>query len=142
MFYFHTGRVARDQGSVREMNMIDVTDGRFYDDPWATYRWLRDHDPVHRDVNGFWVVSRHADVALVSLDPGLYCSRFGVRPKLDAPMSIVSMDDPEHTRQRKLISRGFTPRRAKLLEPRVRALSVALIDEMKARGEVDFVEDF
>src|SRR5258708_13092697 len=57
-------------------------------------------------------------------------------------MSIVSMDDPEHARQRKLISRGFTPRRAKLLEPRVRALSAALIDEIKARGEVDFVEDF
>ncbi len=121
---------------------IDVTDGRLYHDPWATYRWLRDHDPVHRDVNGFWVVSRHEDVARVSLDPALYCSRYGVRPKLDAPMSIVSMDDPEHARQRKLISRGFTPRRAKLLEPRVRALSAALIDEIKARGEVDFVEDF
>jgi cytochrome P450 family 142 subfamily A polypeptide 1 len=120
---------------------IDVTDGRLYDDPWATYRWLRDHDPVHRDVNGLWVVSRHEDVARVSLDPELYCSRFGVRPKLDAPLSIVSMDDPEHTRQRKLISRGFTPRRAKLLEPRIRSLSVALIEEIKERGEIDFVED-
>ncbi len=122
--------------------VIDVTDGRFYDDPWATYKWLRDHDPVHRDINGLWVVSRHEDVARVSLDPELYCSRYGVRPKLDAPLSIVSMDDPEHTRQRKLISRGFTPRRAKLLEPRIRNLSAALIEEIKARGEVDFVEDF
>jgi cytochrome P450 family 142 subfamily A polypeptide 1 len=125
-----------------ERTPIDVIDGRLYGDPWETYRWLRDHDPVHRDVNGFWVVSRHEDVSRVSLDPVLYCARFGVRPKLDAPMSIVSMDDPEHTRQRKLISRGFTPRRVRLLEPRIRELSNALIDEIKERGEVDFVEDF
>jgi cytochrome P450 family 142 subfamily A polypeptide 1 len=131
---------AHPQGTDRPP--IDVTDGHLYDDPWATYKWLRDQDPLHRDVNGFWVVSRHEDVSHVSLDPVLYCSRYGVRPKLDAPLSIVSMDDPEHTRQRKLISRGFTPRRVRLLEPRVRALSNTLIDEIKDRGEVDFVEDF
>jgi cytochrome P450 family 142 subfamily A polypeptide 1 len=120
-----------------------VLDGRFYDDPWDAYRWLRDRDPVHWDAkNELWVVSRHEDVSYVSRTPELYCSRHGVRPRIAAPMSIVSMDDPEHTRQRKLINRGFTPRQVKRLEPRIRALTVELIDEIKARGEIDFVEDF
>src|SRR5262249_29832813 len=78
----------------------------------------------------------------VSRTPEIYCSRFGVRPNIAAPMSIVSMDDPEHTRQRKLISRGFTPQRVKRLEPRIRELSREVLAEVQARGEIDFVEDF
>src|SRR5690606_9219955 len=78
--------------------VIDINDGRLYDDPWATYAWLRANAPVYRDVaNELWVISRHEDVALVSRSTELYCSKFGVRPKVAAPMSIISMDDPEHT---------------------------------------------
>ncbi len=122
---------------------IDVLNGRFYDDPWAAYAWLRANDPLHWDEKGqIWVVSRHADVTHVSCNPELYCSRHGVRPNTDAPMSIVSMDDPEHTRQRKLITRGFTPRQVKRLEPHIRDITNAIIDEIKTRGEIDFVEDF
>lgn len=121
---------------------IDVNDGRFFDHPWERYAWLRDNDPIHRDKSGLWVVSRHEDVVRVSCDPELYCSRYGVRPNTAAPMSIVSMDDPEHTRQRKLISRGFSPKQVRRLEPRIRELTDALIDEIEARGEIDFVEDF
>ncbi|MFI5299272.1 MAG: cytochrome P450 [Polyangiales bacterium] len=122
---------------------IDVCDGRFFDDPWAAYKWLRDHDPVHWDAkNELWVVSRHADVTHVSVTPELYCSKFGVRPRIAAPMSIVSMDDPEHTRQRKLINRGFTPSQVRRLEPHMRALTSALIEEIKTRGEIEFVEEF
>jgi len=128
---------------VTDAPVIDVLDGRFYDDPWDGYRWLRAHDPVHRDEkNGLWVLSRHEEVSYASRTPELYCSRHGVRPKIAAPMSIVSMDDPEHTRQRKLINRGFTPRQVRRLEPRIRALTNDLIDEIEARGEIDFVEDF
>jgi cytochrome P450 family 142 subfamily A polypeptide 1 len=122
---------------------IDVLDGRLYDDPWDAYRWLRDHDPVHWDAkNGLWVLSRHEDVSHASRSPELYCSRYGVRPNLAAPMSIVSMDDPEHARQRRLISRGFTPQRVKRLEPHVRELAREIIQEVRDRGEIDFVEDF
>lgn len=122
---------------------VDFLDGRFYDDPWETYRWLRANEPVHRDTkNELWVISRHEDVSMISRTPELYCSRHGVRPKIAAPMSIVSMDDPEHTRQRKLISRGFTPRQVKRLEPKIRALTGEIIDEIEARGEIDFVEEF
>lgn len=122
---------------------IDVLDPRFYDDPWEGYRWLRTHSPIHRDErNGLWVISRHADVTHVSLHPELYSAAEGVRPRVAAPMSIISMDDPEHTRQRRLINRGFTPARVRALTDHIRDLSNQIIDEVAQRGELDFVEDF
>jgi cholest-4-en-3-one 26-monooxygenase len=122
---------------------IDINDGRLYDDPWATYTWLRDHDPCFwDDKNQIWVISRHEDVTAVSRSTDLYCSKHGVRPKVAAPMSLISMDEPEHTRQRRLINKGFTPRQVKRLEPHIRELSEQIIDEIQHRGEIDFVEDF
>ncbi|MBI2705429.1 MAG: cytochrome P450 [Actinobacteria bacterium] len=122
---------------------IDTNDGRLYDDPWATYRWLRDNDPCYWDAsNELWVISRHEDVAYISRTTDLYCSKHGVRPKVAVPMSLISMDEPEHTRQRRLINKGFTPRQVKRLEPRIRDLSNQIIDEIQQRGEIDFVEDF
>jgi len=50
---------------------IDVNDGRFYDDPWDAYRWLRDHDPCHWDAaNELWVTTREPR-ELFALLPGL-----------------------------------------------------------------------
>ena len=89
---------------------FDILDPHFYDDPWDAYRWLRTNDPVHWDErNGLWVVSKHEDVVHISRHTELYSSAQGVRPVLDVPLSIIAMDDPEHTRVRRLINRGFTP---------------------------------
>ncbi len=122
---------------------IDVLDPRFYDDPWEAYRWLREHSPVHWDAkNELWVISRHADVSLISRNQERYSAAEGVRPKVAAPMSIISMDDPEHTRQRRLINRGFTPAKVRELTDHIRELSNQIIDEVAERGSVDFVEEF
>jgi cholest-4-en-3-one 26-monooxygenase len=122
---------------------IDVLDPRFYDDPWDAYAWLREHSPVHwDDTNQLWVLSRHADVSAISRNQDLYSAAQGVRPRVAAPMSIISMDDPEHTRQRRLINRGFTPAKVRALTDHIRELSNQIIDEVAGKGELDFVEDF
>ena len=122
---------------------IDVLDPRFYDDPWDAYRWLRQHSPVHWDAtNELWVISRHADVSHISRNQERYSAAEGVRPKVAAPMSIISMDDPEHTRQRRLINRGFTPAKVRALTDHIRELSNEIIDEVAGRGSLDFVEEF
>jgi cholest-4-en-3-one 26-monooxygenase len=121
---------------------IDVLDPRFYDDPWDAYRWLRHHSPVHWDArNELWVISRHADVCAISRDQELYSAADGVRPRIAAPMSIISMDDPEHTRQRRLINRGFTPAKVRAITDHIREVSNEIIDEIAGRGEIDFVTD-
>src|SRR5690606_7664151 len=121
---------------------IDVLDPRFYDDPWERYRWLRHNAPIWWDErNQLWVISRHEDLCHVSRNQELYSAAQGVRPKLTVPMSIISMDDPEHTRQRRLINRGFTPRTVRQLSDHIRELTNEIIDEVAAKGEIDFVED-
>ncbi len=79
----------------------------------------------------------------VSLDP---VSR---GPHASKTMSFLAMDDPDHLRLRTLVSKGFTPRRIRELEPRVTELAVQHLDTMleKARsasgsGIVDYVAEF
>jgi cytochrome P450 family 142 subfamily A polypeptide 1 len=122
---------------------IDVLDPRFYDDPWEAYRWLRHHSPIHWDAkNQLWVLSKHEDVSHISRHQERYSAADGVRPRVQAPMSIISMDDPEHTRQRRIVSRGFTPAKVRALTDHIRDLSNQIVDEVQERGTVDFVEDF
>ncbi|MGH9231112.1 MAG: cytochrome P450 [Acidimicrobiales bacterium] len=121
---------------------IDILDPRLYDDPWEAYRWLRRNAPIWWDErNELYVISRHEDVSHISRHQELYSAAQGVRPRVLAPMSIISMDDPEHTRQRRLVSKGFTPRMVRQLSDHIRDLSNQIIDEISAKGACDFVEE-
>ncbi len=121
---------------------IDILDPRLFDDPWEAYRWLRHNAPIWWDErNQLYVISRHEDVSHISRHQELYSAAQGVRSKVLAPMSIISMDDPEHTRQRRLVSKGFTPRMVHQLSDHIRDLSNQIIDEISAKGACDFVED-
>ena len=61
-------------------------------------------------------------------------------------MSFLAMDDPDHLRLRTLVSKGFTPRRIRELEPRVTEIAIQHLDTMmeKARSNdtVDYVDEF
>jgi cholest-4-en-3-one 26-monooxygenase len=54
---------------------------------------------------------------------------------------MLFMDPPSHTRYRKLVNRGFTPRMIAALEVHVRDLTIAIVEAAKAKGEIDFVVD-
>lgn len=108
------------------------------------FDWLRAHDPVHRDErNGIWVVTKYEDVVNVERRPDVFSSAQGVRPKGGGAgdLSIVSLDDPEHARQRRLVSRGFTPPRINAMVDHIREIARGLVDRVAARGECDFVDD-
>ena len=121
---------------------------------WFTY--LREHHPLfhHPEPHGpgFWVVSKYADVQGVSRDPVTYSSdqdRGGVTP-LEEPETpipgpvvkiLLAMDPPEHTRHRKLVNRGFTPRMINALEPHIREMVVHILNRAIAKGTCDFVVD-
>jgi cytochrome P450 family 142 subfamily A polypeptide 1 len=78
----------------------------------------------------------------VSRDSETYCNRFGVRPVIAGDMSIITLDGEEHVNKRRLINKGFTPRRVREMIPHVRELANEIIDEMLTKGNPDFVEDF
>jgi cytochrome P450 family 142 subfamily A polypeptide 1 len=121
---------------------IDVDAPRFYDDPWEAYRWLRTHAPIWWDAaNELWIISKHDDVSHISRHQELYTATAGVL-KDPIQLSIITMDDPEHTEKRRLVNKGFTPRMVRKLTDHMRELANEIIDEIAEQGECDFVEDF
>jgi len=126
----------------------DPYDWRIHEDPYPTYARLREEAPVYySDKRDFYALSRHADVLAAFRDPVNYSNTRGV--SLEAAvteartvMSFLAMDPPEHTRVRTLVSAGFTPRRVRALEPRIRELASHYLDAVAERGECEFIEDF
>jgi cytochrome P450 len=121
----------------------------FHEDPYPTYRWLRDHAPLYRnEALDFWALSRHQDVLAASLAWDTYSSAEGTTlerldPRLfEARPMMIFLDPPRHDRLRKLVSRAFTPRRIGGLEAFVRATATRLLDRLAAEGGGDFVRDF
>ncbi len=120
----------------------------FHEDPYPTYRWLRDHAPLYRnDALDFWALSRHRDVLDASLDWETYSSAEGTTlermdPRLfEVRPMIIFLDPPRHDRLRKLVSRAFTPRRVAELEPFIRTTVGRLLDRVAREGGGDFVTD-
>lgn len=121
-----------------------------HEDPYPTYTRLRREAPVYYNAGmDFWALARHADVRAgfrdsvnlsnawgVSMDPSSY------GPDAHKSMSFLAMDDPKHMRIRKLVSKGFTPRRVNDLSDRITALTHQHWSACLDKGEFDFVADF
>ncbi|HML00490.1 MAG TPA: cytochrome P450 [Acidimicrobiales bacterium] len=121
---------------------IDILDPDFYRDPYPGYSWLRQYSPVHRDEkNDLWVLSRHEEVSYVSMHPDLFCSGQGIRPVQSFHFSLIGLDGEDHSRQRRLINKGFSPRMIREMEPRVRAVVTEVLDRVAHQGHCDFVSD-
>ena len=122
---------------------LSIASGAFWGrGPHDELAWLRANDPVHWDEAGqVWGVTRYADVRAVSADPATYSSAGGIRPDTGPTSMMIDMDDPAHLRRRKLVNRGFTPRRVRDLQPRIVEVVDGLIDAVAERGECDFVAD-
>jgi cholest-4-en-3-one 26-monooxygenase len=126
--------------------------------PHEWFTWLRANAPVfHHDEPGgagFWVITRYDDIVAANRDAASFSSsqELGGVVTLEGPTApfpgtemagnmMLFMDPPDHTRYRKLVNRGFTPRMIAALEPHVRELTVAIVEAAKAKGECDFVVD-
>jgi cholest-4-en-3-one 26-monooxygenase len=122
---------------------MDLLDGAFWaGDPIGNLAWLRENDPVHHDdTNDVWGITRHADIMRIEREPELFSNAQGIRPHSYPLPMMISMDPPLHTKRRKLVNRGFTPRRIRDLEPKVREACDAIIDRLDGRTSCDFVWD-
>ena len=126
--------------------------------PHEWFTWLRANAPVfHHDEpggDGFWVITRYDDIVTANRDAASFSSSqdLGGVVMLEGPTAplpgtemagnmMLFMDPPSHTRYRKLVNRGFTPRMIAALEVHVRELTVAIVEAAKAKGECDFVVD-
>ena len=142
--------------TVPPIDSIDLTDYELWRHgvPHELFTRLRGEAPVwwHPATpgtaaigGGFWVLSRHADVQAVSRNHADFRSLEGPSLPGDRPgqegLRIVSMDPPQHTRLRRLISAGFTPRMVSTLEAQAREWAVAIVEQALERGECNFVQE-
>ncbi len=131
------------------MVVFDPYDWKVHEDPYPLYRALRDEAPCyHNEERNFWALSRYDDVLAgfrdwegLSNTQGVSLEREQVR-EARLVMSFLGMDPPRHDHLRNLVSRGFTPRRVRDLEPRVRDLARHYIDAFVDKGECDFIDEF
>ena len=122
---------------------INLLDRAMYaGDPEPAYAWMRDHAPVyHDDETGLWALTRHEDVVWAETHPAVLSSARGSRPNSGAQPSMIDSDDPLHTRRRRLVYKGFTPRRVADYETHVRDVATSLIDAVAPLGQCDLVQD-
>jgi cytochrome P450 len=125
-------------------------DYQVHADPYPVYARLREEAPLYRNEElDFWALSRHADVAAAFRDTVTFSNANGVSLEPSAwgkhahrTMSFLALDPPRHTRLRALVSKSFTPRRARDREEIITSLSQRYLDAAVARPEFDFVADF
>jgi len=122
---------------------IDLLSGDFYaSDPQDLYSWMRANAPVYFDeANSMWGIATYEGLKTVSKDPSTFSSAGGVVPAMGAMPMMIDMDDPDHFRRRQLVSKGFTPRRVRDLEPKIQAVCDEIIDSVYEQGSCDLVRD-
>ncbi|MET1048018.1 MAG: cytochrome P450, partial [Acidimicrobiales bacterium] len=138
---------------------IDLTD----EDTWADhiphdqFSFLRAEAPIYRHpgntvgdrvIEDFWALTRHADVQVVNRDTTTFSSeQRGVmvsEPDEETSAHFRTMldtDPPAHTRLRRLVNRGFTPRMVTRFEEHYAQLTSDLLAKAVAQGTFDFVTD-
>ena len=104
-------------------------------------------DPGCADVQGFWSLTGHAEVELVSRDRRTFCSGLGTSVG-DEPVELsralggmLNMDAPEHVRLRRIVNHAFAPRAMEQIVAVVDQCARETVDAVAERGECDFATD-
>jgi pimeloyl-[acyl-carrier protein] synthase len=141
---------------VEESKVYDLFAPEALHDPYLLYNRMRAEDPVHfAEQHGFWVLTRHRDIAAAFRDARLSSDRrplFAQQLRgLDlgriqnflrlAERWMLSKDPPEHTRMRKIANTDFTARALESWRPIVHDVTNRLLDEVQRQGRMDVVTD-
>jgi cholest-4-en-3-one 26-monooxygenase len=138
-----------------DLSDIDLTNpGAFVDHvPHEWFAHLRANAPVYwheeTDGPGFWAVSKYDDCVAVNRDYEHFSSYAKATFIWDIPeadleqmrLMMLNMDPPLHTRYRRLVNKGFTPRMVAQLEAKIHETTDDIIDTVIEKGEADFVTD-
>jgi len=130
-----------------------------YADPIPSYRELHATSPVHLSAFGGAVLSRYEHCrallrdgrfgngdrnantsAFSASDPELVAIRQEIADRTaQGAQSMLGLDPPDHTRQRSLVSRAFTPRTVEKLRPRIAEQVDSYLDVLDSNGGGDLM---
>jgi cholest-4-en-3-one 26-monooxygenase len=136
-----------------ELSDVDVYDPENFvaDVPHEMFATLRREAPVYRHPHPagghFWCITRHADLVAVNRDAATFSSWRGGAVLEDpadlesARMLMLNMDAPEHTKLRKIVNKGFTPRMIRNLMDHLHSEARQIVDRVADRDQFDFVTE-
>ena len=140
-----------------DLSEIDLTDSANFvaGVPHHWFAALREQAPVfwHEGTEGsgagFWAVTKYNDCVVVNRDAQLFSSADKATFIWDMAddqidqlrLLMLNMDPPLHTRYRRLVNKGFTPRMIAQLEAKIHETADEIIDAVIEKGEADFVTD-
>src|SRR5271156_4578608 len=128
---------------------FNIWDPEFRANPYPHYAPLLAGPPpiLNMGPMTFVLVARYADVT-AGLRDHEHLSSVGPPPPPQAyqgrfagSRNMLGSDPPQYSRLRRLVSRDFTPRRIRELEPRIREIAKELLDKVDAKGSFDVMAD-
>ena len=138
-----------------DVSPVDLSDSRSFVPgvPHAWLAYLRRHDPVHWQEEpggpGYWAVTKYNDCVTVNREYERFSSaakgtmpfEIGEEEVAQQSLMMLNMDPPLHTRYRRLVNKGFTPRMVRDLERSIHRSADSIIDQVSETGRADFVTD-
>ena len=154
--------------SESDLDDFSLFDSEIQQCPHGYYAKMQNEEGVFEtDALGtpIYLVTRYEDVAACAMNASAFSSRFDAgsmagnseyarrarelyeqEDGFDRVGTMLTVDPPEHTRYRRLVSQAFTPKAIAALEPTIRELAGQLVDQLisgTATGQsLDFVELF
>jgi cytochrome P450 family 142 subfamily A polypeptide 1 len=124
-------------------NLLDPRWWADLDQVHRFFTWARAEAPVWLDeANQVWAVTRHADIMDVERRSDVFSSRGCYRVNvLTDETNMIAQDDPEHQRQRRLVSGRFTPRAVEGHEQFLRSRIDEMLDAVAPAGRLEVVRD-
>jgi cytochrome P450 len=121
-------------------------------DPYPVYRQISERGPLAMPEANLVVFSALGDCGDVLRHPSSASDRLksavtqreiakGAAPRPFGAPGFLFLDPPDHTRLRKLAQQAFAPRVVRELEPDIRAMVDALLDEVARAGTFDGIAD-
>ncbi|PGQ87066.1 cytochrome P450 family protein [Priestia megaterium] len=151
--------------TVEDKEVLDLFSGKSRENPFVLFSKMRKMgavipipSPMEEIKTQAWVVTRMEEAMQVlkghhhfTVDQSSVNTPHDTRkhktdesdpPTFFGGQSMLSVDDPDHRRLRKLVSKAFTPRYMESLRPRVQEIADELLDEVQDKGKMDLVKDY
>lgn len=144
---------------MQTVNQTNVFNSKFKGNPFPFFARLRREPPVYQTAlpndDLVWLVTRYDDVNLLLKSQcfvkdrcnSMTLEQISKQPKVNSiwrplEQTILDIDAPEHTRQRALTHKAFTPRLIEKMRRRVQTLADELLDAVALKGEMDIIADY
>jgi cytochrome P450 len=120
---------------------FDPMQPAFRDDPYPVYARQRETAPVRRSPAGIWTLTRYADCMTALRDQRIGHGH-STSDLAANHLSFVTLNPPDHTRLRGLVSQAFTPKAIRALKPRIQGMIDGLLAPLRGAGDFDLVPAF